>query len=74
MIAGQSQWERQIEKPIKLLNHLFEARRGFKTAIDACRLRQEDLLNQISLDRNFLLFLQAGKGSILPAMIMASKE
>ena len=37
-------------------------------------LRQEDILNQMALDRNFLLFLQVGKGSILPAMILASKE
>ena len=37
-------------------------------------LRQEDLLNQMSLDRNFLLFLQIRRESILPAMILTSKE
>ena len=37
-------------------------------------LRQEDMLNQMALDRSFLLFLQAGKGSILPEMILADKE
>ena len=37
-------------------------------------LRQEDMLNQMALDRNFLLFLQAGRGSILPEMILAAKE
>ena len=37
-------------------------------------LRQEDMLNQMALDRSFLLFLQAGKGSILPEMILAAKE
>ena len=36
-------------------------------------LRQEDMLNQMALDRNFL-FLQAGRGSILPEMILAAKE
>ena len=35
IIAGQSSWERQIEKPIRLLNHLFEARRGFRAPDDA---------------------------------------
>ena len=29
VISGQSSWERQIEVPLKLLNHLFEARRGY---------------------------------------------
>lgn len=33
-------------------------------------LRQEDQLNQMALDRSFLVFFQAGKGSILPAMIL----
>ena len=37
-------------------------------------LRQEDMLNQMALDRSFLLFLQADKGSILPDMILAAKE
>ena len=34
IIAGQSSWERQIEKPIRFLNHLFEARRGFRAPDD----------------------------------------
>ena len=37
-------------------------------------LRQEDMLNQMALDRSFLLFLQARRGSILPEMILAAKE
>ena len=37
-------------------------------------LRQEDMLNQMALDRSFLLFLQAGRGSILPEMILTAKE
>ena len=37
-------------------------------------LRQEDMLNQMALDHSFLLFLQAGRGSILPGMILAAKE
>lgn len=37
-------------------------------------LRQEDLFNQISMDRSFLLLLQARKDSILPTIIFASKE
>ena len=37
-------------------------------------LRQEDMINQMALDRSFLLFLQAGRGSILPDMILAAKE
>ena len=37
-------------------------------------LRQEDMINAMCLDCNFLLFLQAGKGSILPTMLTASKE
>ena len=37
-------------------------------------LRQEDMLNQMGLDRSFLLFLQAGHGSILPEMILVAKE
>ena len=37
-------------------------------------LRQEDMLNQMALDRSFLLFLQAGRGSILLEMILAAKE
>ena len=37
-------------------------------------LRQEDMINAMCLDRSFLLFLQAGKGSILPTMLTASKE
>ena len=34
IIAGQSSWERQIEIPIRLLNHLFEARKGLRTPDD----------------------------------------
>ena len=34
IIARQSSWERQIEPPIRLLNHLFEARRGFRALDD----------------------------------------
>ena len=37
-------------------------------------LRQEDMINQMALDRSFLLFLQAGRDSILPDMILAAKE
>ena len=37
-------------------------------------LRQEGMLNAMCLDRNFLLFIQAGKGSILPPMLTASRE
>ena len=37
-------------------------------------LVQEDILNQMNLDRNFMLFIQAGKGSILPSLLMASQE
>lgn len=36
-------------------------------------LRQEDQLNQLNLDRTFLLFIQAGKSSILPQMLQISK-
>ena len=35
VISGQNSWERQIETPIRLLNHLFEARRGFGAFDDA---------------------------------------
>ena len=35
VISGQTSWERQIESPIRLLNHLFEARRGFGAFHDA---------------------------------------
>ena len=35
IIAGQSNWERQIEKPIRFLNHLFEVRRVFRALDDA---------------------------------------
>ena len=31
VISGQSNWKRQIETPIRLLNHLFEARRGIRS-------------------------------------------
>ena len=34
VISGQSIWERQIETPIRLLNHLFEARRGYRAFDD----------------------------------------
>ena len=37
-------------------------------------LRQEDMINAMCLDRNFLLFIQAGEGSILPTMLTASKR
>ena len=36
-------------------------------------LRQEDQLNQLNLDRTFLLFIQAGKSSILPQLLQTSK-
>ncbi|CAK8993738.1 unnamed protein product, partial [Durusdinium trenchii] len=37
-------------------------------------LRQEDQLNQIHLDKSFIFFVQAGKGSILPLMLKTSKD
>ena len=37
-------------------------------------LRQEDMLNQMNLDRSFMLFIQVGKGSILSNLFMASQE
>ena len=37
-------------------------------------LRQKDMLNAMTLNRNFLFFLQADKESILPTMFIASKE
>ena len=45
-------WERHIETPIRLLNHLFEARRGFGAFDDA---GQADLApgRQMALDRSF---------------------
>ena len=36
-------------------------------------LRQEDLLNIMSMDRSFMVFLQCGKGSLMPLMLQASK-
>ena len=37
-------------------------------------LRQEDQLNQIHLNKSFIFFVQAGKGSILPLMLKTSKD
>ena len=37
-------------------------------------LRQEDQWNQIHLDKSFIFFVQAGKGSILPLMLKTSKD
>lgn len=38
-------------------------------------LRQEDImLNHMNLDRNLIFFLQDGKGSILPTILLASEE
>ena len=37
-------------------------------------LRQEDQLNQIHLDKSFIFFVQAGKGSILRLMLKTSKD
>ena len=37
-------------------------------------LHQEYMLNQMAMDRIFLMFNQVGKGSILPSLILASKE
>ena len=43
------------------------------TMLAKLTLRQEDQLNQLNLDRTFLLFIQAGKSSILPQMLQLSK-
>ena len=43
------------------------------TMLAKLTLRQEDKLNQLNLDRTFLLFIQAGKSSILPQMLQLSK-
>lgn len=37
-------------------------------------LRQEDQINQMNLDRTFLFFIQADKGSILPKFLQLSKD
>ena len=37
-------------------------------------LRQEGQLNQLHLDKSFIFFVQAGKGSILPLMLKTSKD
>ena len=37
-------------------------------------LRKEDQINQLNLDRIFLFFVQAGRGSILPQMLKLSKD
>ncbi|CAK9108805.1 unnamed protein product [Durusdinium trenchii] len=37
-------------------------------------LRQEDLLNQMSLDRSFVVFLQCGKGSVMHQLLQSSKD
>lgn len=37
-------------------------------------LRQEYQLNQLALDRSFVMFLQCGKGSVMPLMLQTSKE
>ena len=34
VLSGQSSWKRQIEVPLELLNHLFEARRGHRAFDD----------------------------------------
>ena len=57
-------WQGPIETSIKLLGLIHEVR----------AMRQEDMFNAIYLDRNFLVFIQAGKGSILPTMLTASRE
>ena len=35
-------------------------------------LRQEDMLNAMSMDRSFIIFLQCGKGNIMPLMLQTS--
>ena len=37
-------------------------------------LRQEDVLTQFSLDKNFMFFMQCGRGSIMPSMLIKAKE
>ena len=37
-------------------------------------LRQEDLLNQMFLDRSFVVFFQCGKGSVMPQLLQTSKD
>ena len=44
------------------------------TILDKLTLRQEDQLNQLHLDRTFIFFDQAGKGSILPQMLQVSND
>ena len=64
-------WQGQVETPIQLLGLIHEVRAGFflvQMLAKLC-LRQEDMLNAMCLDRSFLFFLQAGKGSILPTML-----
>ena len=37
-------------------------------------LRQEDMLNAMLMDRSFIVFLQCGKGNIMPLMLQISKD
>ena len=37
-------------------------------------LRQEDTLNQLGLDRSLMLFLQCGKGSLMPYLLEQGKK
>ena len=43
------------------------------TMLAKLTLRQEDQLNQLHLDRTFLLFIQLGKSSIFPQLLQLSK-
>ena len=76
IISGQSCWERQIEIPFNssTTSSKYEGDTELLMMLPKLTLRQEDMLNQMALDRSFLLFLQAGRGSILPEMILAAKE
>ena len=37
-------------------------------------LRQEDTLNQLGLDRSLMIFLQCGKGSLMPSLLELGKQ
>ena len=72
--ASSTQIGKGIEKPIQLLGLIFEIRLRCPASPDVGQDFPSTGGHAERHVSSFLLFLQAGKGSILPTMLMASKE
>ena len=65
-------WSTSLQQILRALG--LYGRRELTMMLARLRLRQEDQLNALAMDRSFIVFLQCGKGSVMPMLLQTSKD